>query len=382
MIARNVTTRAEDPIAGACELVAELKGEGLAFVVAFVDWRVDARTIARELQRGLGTVPTVGCTGHGVIGALADPAGLHSHQPTAVAIGFYGDWLRVGIGAAVELSHSPIARSRDAVYRAAAMLGSAPEALDPARHVAFTLVDGTSGCDDAFCIGSAAAAPQIRFVGGSASTAYGGNERALVWANGDAWVDAGVVCVLQVDRRFEAITSQHLIATNARTVVTAACGRIIEELDGIPAARRLRHLVAQLGGKLEEPRPTSIALARYIDGVPYVRSILNIDGDHIQLATAVDAGHVLHLMRPGDLIGKTDADLSDAAARLGGMEALLAFSCAGRHLEATMRGKVGALLEVFANYPTTGFLSFGEQSGMLLVNHTLTALAIGGCRDQ
>jgi hypothetical protein len=31
----------------------------------------------------------------------------------------------------------------------------------------------------------------------------------------------------------------------------------------------------------------------------------------------------------------------------------------------------------FAAYPTVGFQSLSEQSGMLLVNHTLTGLAIG-----
>jgi hypothetical protein len=162
-------------------------------------------------------------------------------------------------------------------------------------------------------------------------------------------------------------------------VVTAATGRSITELDGIPAARRVRELVAQLGDVLDEPRPTNYTFARFIDGVPYVRSIMLIDGDRIGLASAVEPGHVLRVMRPGDLIGRTRADLEAAAERVGGtIEALIAFSCMGRHLEACTRGQAAELAAVYARYPTTGFESGGEQTGMLLVNHTLTALAFGG----
>jgi hypothetical protein len=37
----------------------------------------------------------------------------------------------------------------------------------------------------------------------------------------------------------------------------------------------------------------------------------------------------------------------------------------------------GSLAATYATYPTIGFQSYGEQIGMLLVNHTLTGLAIG-----
>ena len=59
------------------------------------------------------------------------------------------------------------------------------------------------------------------------------------------------------------------------------------------------------------------------------------------------------------------------------MAAFLAFSCMGRHSEAAIRGTASDLAAVYAAYPTIGFQTLGEQSGMLLVNHTLTGLAIG-----
>jgi hypothetical protein len=262
------------------------------------------------------------------------------------------------------------------VHRAAAALGTTADKLDSRRHVAFTLVDGSCGHEEAFCIASAATAPQIRMVGGSAATEHGSTQRrAYVWATGEALADAGIVVMLDSKLPFEAVTSSHLVATQMKTVVTAASGRSIDELDGKPAASRLRELVGQLG---DESRPSEYSFARFIDGNAYVRSMTHIEGERIHLACAVEVGHVLRLMRPGDLVGQTARDLAAVRDRLGGdLAALFAFSCIGRHWDAMARGLERGLADTYASYPTVGFQSFGEQTGMLLVNCTLTGLAIG-----
>lgn len=370
-IARTVTAGGFEAWDVARDLLAGLDGDQLRLVVVFADWRIDSAALAKALQEKL-PAPVVGCTTIGVIGRGDQP------QPTAAAIGFYGNWLRVGVGVAIELPKSALARSRDAVHQAAAALGTTVEALDPTRHVAITLVDGTSGCEEAFCIASAATAPQIRMVGGCAATELGSPRRAYVWMNGEALADAGIVVLLQTTLPFEAVTSQHMIATDVKTVVTAATGRTLDELDGRPAAVRLRELVAQLGGTLDETKPSEYSFARFVDGVPYLRSMTRIEGTHIHLACGVATGHVLRLMKPGDLIQKTQQDLANVSERIGGqIGAMLAFSCIGRHWEAAARGIESSLADAYARYPTIGFQSYGEQTGMLLVNHTLTGLAIG-----
>ncbi len=375
-IARTVTAEGFEADQVARDLLLRLDGGGeLKLVVVFADWRVDSAQLARSLQEKL-PAPVVGCTTIGAIAATATGT-----APSAAAIGFYGNWLRVGIGIASELPKSALARSRDAVHQAATAIGATADTLDSSRHVAFTLADGTSSAVEAFCIGSAAAAPQVRMVGGCAATELGSTRRAYVWANGEALADAGLVVLLETDRAFEAVTSQHMIATEVRTVVTVASGRTIEELDGRPAATRLRELVTQLGGTLDESKPSEYSFARFVDGVPYLRSMTQIEGSHIHLACGVANGHVLRLMRPGDLIGKTQQDLAGVRDRIGGdISAFLAFSCIGRHWEAASRGLEGALASAYAIYPSIGMQSYGEQTGMLLVNHTLTGLAIGAPR--
>ncbi len=368
--------RGEDATTIATRLVEELRGDGLVLALVFADWHLDPHVLAAAVQRGLAPASTVGCTTTQVIGPPGEGF-------AAAAIGLYGDWLRVGVGVAAELPKSALMRSRDAVQQAVAGLGITIDALTPARHVALTFVDGRCGHEEAFCIGSAAAAPRIRFVGGCASTEIASTRRPFIFVNGEVLGDAGVVVLLDSALPFHAITSVHLAPTDVRTVVTGASGRVINELDGQPAVARLHALVDQIvaagGEALDDARPSQYSFGRFVDGNPYVRSMVALDGSRIHLATAVEVGHVLRVMRPVDLIGTTQRDLAAAAAQVGGtMSALIACSCVGRHWEAAAKHLEADLAASYAAYPTTGFQSFGEQSGMLLVNHTLTGLAIGG----
>ncbi|TMQ04786.1 MAG: hypothetical protein E6J90_50595 [Deltaproteobacteria bacterium] len=367
-IARQAVAAGRDSAELARSLVDQLAGPGLQIAFVFADHRLDPAPLAGMHHRL--SAPVVGCSAAGVVGPHETGA-----QPAAVGMGLYGDWARVGIGVATELSRDALRASHNAVHRAAIALGTTADALDPARHIAITVIHGRYDGEEAFCIGSAAAAPKIRFVGGCTATDHGG--RTCVWVNGEVMSDAGVVIVLHSNQPFHAVSSAHLVPTEIKTVVTAVSGRVIEELDGRPAAPRLRQLVAGLGDRLDDQRP-AYAFARYLDGVPYVRSLCRVVGDHLELACAVEAGHILRVMQAGDLIATTRRDLATAATRVGGtMAAFLVFSCLGRHLEAEARGIDHELAASYAAYPAAGFRTLSEQSGMLLLNHTLTGLAIG-----
>ena len=364
----------DDPAKLASALVEQLASPELRVAFVFADRRLDPAAFA-GMERAL-SAPVVGATTVGVLGAGA-PAG---DVPAAVGLGLYGGWLRAGIGIAPELSQAALSRSHEAVVRAAAALGTTPDALDPGRHVAITLLDGECSAQEAFCIGSAACAPKIRFLGGGASSALDHDPPARVWARGEVLSDAGVVVVLDSELPFHAVSSCHLVPTELKTVVTSATGRVIDELDGWPAAARLRQLIGRLDDQLEEPRPTH-AFARYIDGAPYVRSLHHVSDGRLVLTSTVETGHVLRVMRPGNLIETTKQALGAAAERVGGtMAAFLAFSCVGRHSEAVIRGRAHELASVYAAYPTVGAQTLCEQSSLLLVNHTLTGLAIGAPR--
>ena len=353
-------------------------------MITFVSSVLDPSQVAAALHERLAPARVIGCTSFGEISGPAS---------TQTAVGLLLDGVRVkaGVGLAAELSRGPIQSARAAVADAAHALELTPDELDPARHVAITLVDGRSPMAEGFCLGTAASAPRIGFVGGAASDAYdvprgtvpGTDLRmAAVFHGGVAHRDAGLVVVLAPQGSFEVITSEHMIPTPLRVVVTGAdpVRRLVNELDGFPAVKRYAEVIRAAGanGPLDNALAARFPFAIYVGGRPYVRSVSGVTGDELRRAAAVDEGAVLRIMRPGDMVAQTRGALAGANARLGSLDAVLAFSCLGRHLEAVSRGATGALDDVYASLPVSGFHSFGEQSGPLLVNHTLAALALGG----
>lgn len=380
---RRVRVPARSPHQVAADLAVALEPNADSLILAFVSSELPPEAVARALALGLAPARVVGCTS---IGEIAGPVS------TGTAIGVRLDRRHIdfGIGLAVGLSRGPLQAARSAVIEAAAGLGLGTESLDPARHVAITLVDGRSSHVEGFCLGSAATAPRIGFVGGAASDASdaprsgsGGLdvELAAVFHDGAAHRDAGLVIMLAPRGSFEVITSEHMIPTPLRVVVTGAdpARRVVHELDGMPAVRRYAEVIREAGanGPLDTALAARFPFAIYINGRPYVRSVSVVTGDELRLAAAVDEGAVLRIMRPGDLVAQTRAALAGTHTRVGPLDAVITFSCLGRHIEAQSRGALGALDDIYAGLPVVGFHSFGEQAGPLLVNHTLAALALG-----
>src|SRR3569833_796188 len=142
-----------------------------------------------------------------------------------------------------------------------------------------------------------------------------------------------------------------------KNVVKEATGRTIEELDGIPAPRRLAELLGKLCVELDVNKPTAYSIARVIEGVPYVRSIRTVETDRIQLASGVEPGHVLRLMKPGDLIALTRRNHAAAKERLGSIDTLLAFSCVHRDKKTQNQTNTKENATNNDAKPTTGFQS-------------------------
>jgi hypothetical protein len=372
-----VTERAPERAAGA--LADRLGTRDIALVVAFGSWRYPPHTLAAALADAFGSVPVIGCTSAGEIGGGC-------HDGALVGIALPASSFQVGVALATDLRRSALRSSRTAVVEAAAALGLIPEALDPARHAAIALVDGRSGVEESFCLGSAATAPQIRFVGGSASDDYESAPLAAVFHGGRAHRDAGVVAILACAQPFVALESEHMDPTEERVVVTAAEpeARLVHELNGYPAREHYQRLVRKVSGDpspVDDLRASTYPFATYVGDRAYVRSVVHLEGSSLRFAAAVEAGAVLRLMRAGDLVGSTRAALAKADAELGGASTVLAFSCLGRHREAVTSGTLDQIAAVYDRHAVLGFHSFGEQTGPLLVNHTLTGLAFAGGRD-
>jgi hypothetical protein len=345
-----------------------------SLVVAFASWSVPTAQLADALAQRFAPAPVMGCTSAGEIG----PDGVR--QGTITALAFYAPAVRAGAAAALGLAAQSLSASRDAVTHAAAALGRTPAELDAHRHVAVTLFDGRSQVAEGFCLATAATAPQIQFVGGAASDLIGGEPRTRVFLGGKLMDGGGVVALLETEAPFTVVAWEHLEPTPVKVVVTRADPgqRLLHELDGRPALARYRELVAGQGGSITDTESAAVfPFARYVEGKAYVRSVYDLDGSALRMASAVETGQVLRLMKTGDLVGATDRELERAERDVRGMCGLLAFSCIARHHEAERFALGERLAAVYKRYPVVGFHSFGEQLGATLVNHTLTGLAVG-----
>ena len=137
----------------------------------------------------------------------------------------------------------------------------------------------------------------------------------------------------------------------------------------------------RLGEQLDEPRP-SHSFARYVDGVPYVRSITHVEGDahpprergRAGPRAAADAAR-----RPD----RHDHARSRRGARARRRHDRARCSRSRASAGTGRRVRAGSSASSPRSTPRTrrsASRASASRSGMLLVNHTLTGLAIGARR--
>ncbi len=286
-------------------------------------------------------------------------------------------WCRVGIGVA-ELKNGPIACGQRAVESAIAALGTSVANIGP-NHVALTLLDGSSGYAESFCLGTATVASGLKVVGGAlGSRDYAQGTRPAIWIGTQQLDCLGLVILLESKRKLVSIESIHVEPSDRRTIVTGCSGNHIIELDGMPASSRYLELLNGIAEHQVLPdTPTLYPFGWYSRGRPYLRSVLRIHEDYLIMAGTVTRGQVLRLMKPNDIVAATHRDMVAADTLLGGCVGWLAFSCLEREFEARLSSVLPSLRAEYFALPCFGFESLGEQSGMMWVNHTLTGLAIG-----
>jgi hypothetical protein len=369
-------------------LIAAHRATPFALILLFAIDNQSVQAIANSLS-GRVDCPVLGGTVFRLLVPFADgsQAGIH-------AVAFESSWVSAGVGI-VENSQSPIAAGRAAVEAAAAHVGGGLSDIDE-DCVLLTLFDGSSGREESFCLSTAYLQLKAKVVGGAlGSPFYRTGGRIVLMLNGQELSAAGqpvagAVVLLRSKRKIATISSVHVVETDIRTVVTSCKGKQILELDGKPAGPRCRELIMRVAldaHSLGHANASSVAVDPSAfpfgwksKGRLYVRSVVAVTDEHLDMAGAVSHGQVLRLMRPTDIIEATRRDLALASEAVDGLQGWLAFSCLERQTESRALGLEGALLELYHEVPCVGFESLGEQSGMMLVNHTLTGLAIGAMR--
>ena len=353
----------------------EVDAASAAFTYVFFSPKHDPAIVARELHRTVG--------GRGIAGSTAGEIGPRGFaHGSIVALALHGSHVRASARIVPRLSDFSLLRVSTLAGELAEDLGHSVETLDPSRHMWLLSLDGLSGREDFFTPFFMTYAPRLPLVGGSfadeeafscVSLAHGGHLHH----------GAGAVILLEYDRPFEVIHHTHLEFTEHWFEVTDTQrgGRVLVGLDGRPAAEVYAEALGVAPRDLTLEITGSAAFGFRFKGRPFPCSVMRADAKHLFLAYSVQRGDRLNLLHADGLVEKSSSAIADAIADLraanGTPQALLAFHCLGRYLEARRLGVIEQLYGAMHQVPLLGLNTYGEQFGSRHMNHSLCGVLFG-----
>lgn len=232
--------------------------------------------------------------------------------------------------------------------------------MDPKQYVGIILIDGLSGKEELIMdrIGDFT---NVNFIGGSAGDDLKFNE-TYVYANGKSYTNAAVLAILEPSTEFSFVKTQSFRPLQKKLLVTKAneSNREILEFNHKPAAtayaEALGTTVADAPNHFKH-NPVGILF----EGDPFVRSPQQIKGDSMLFYCGVKEGIELTLLESTDIISDTKNALEKTRSELGSISGIINFNCILRTLELREKGITAAYGELFTDYPTIGFSTYGEQ---------------------
>lgn len=245
--------------------------------------------------------------------------------------------------------------------------------LDFSSYVGMILVDGMSAAEERLMdkIGDLT---NVLFVGGSA-----GDDlqfaRTYVYANGEAYTDTAVLVLLKPAQGFDIVKTQSFRATGKRLVATGVneAAREVVTFDNKPAAEAYAEAV---GTTVEDApnhfmsHPVGLLAGEEI----FVRSPQQIKDGKMVFYCNVLEGMELALLTSTDIVADTSAAVK---AKNGGgpIAGLVNFNCILRTLELEKDNLTEAYGKIFADIPTIGFSTYGEEY-LGHINQTATMLVL------
>ncbi len=264
---------------------------------------------------------------------------------------------------------------QDALSKLTQHFGESVQDMDYRKYFGFVLTDGLSGCEEKVNdrLGDLT---NVQFLGGSAGDDLG-FKKTWVHANGTAYSDASVICLIQPKVKFEILKTQSFKILNKKLVATKVdeATRTVHEFNNKPAtiayAEALGVSPADLGNKF-----MSNPVGLIVDGKPFVRSPQRIVDTSIVFYCQILQGMEVNILEAEDIVKQTQADLNQRQKEFGQFGALINFHCILRTLELEAKNQTQPYGEIFSNIPTIGFSTYGE-SYIGHINQTSTILGLG-----
>jgi hypothetical protein len=335
------------------ELMGTFGSNNMKMMVYFASTRFAPEEISAKMQAAFPDATIFGCSSAGeiVTGRML--------KGSLVAMAFDVESIPDAKVAVVENLSRRI-DVREAYLSFERHFGEAASEMDPSRYLGIVLVDGMSGFEERLMdvVGDRS---NVLFIGGSAGDDLK-FQSTHVYANGKAYTDAAVLALLKPATPFELVKTQSVREMGIELVVTSANEeqREIMEFNTRPASLAYAEALGVSINELAARFPRH-PLGLVIDGEPYIRSPKHISGNSIFFHCSSVEGMPLSLLELTNLIDDTKEVLAKTMAKLGGISGVIVFNCAHRALELEYKNLTEKYGEVFADVPTIGFNSYGEQ---------------------
>lgn len=350
-------------------LASRLGDEPLAMVMLFASPFEGVRDLPARAAAAFGNVPVIGCTTAGEISSDGYAEG------EIIVIGLPAAHFVVDRIAIPDLGRVQDAALVSDVIRSRLKL--AAQRPDWPGDFAFLLVDGLSIREDELASVLASGMGGVPMFGGSAGDGTRFHE-TLIFHGGRALTNAAVLTFVRSACPVRVFSFDHLLPTDNRMVVTDAdpARRIVRQINAEPAAQEYARILGKDPTQLTTFTFAAHPVVVRIGGRHHVRAIQRMapNGDLI-FFSAIDAGLVLTLAEPMDMVGHLDRELSKLAAQ-GAPDTILACDCILRRIEAQEKQSFAQISDLLRKHHVIGFSTYGEQMGAMHVNQTITGVAI------
>lgn len=247
--------------------------------------------------------------------------------------------------------------------------------LSPEEYVGMVLIDGLSGKEELLNerIGDLT---NVMFVGGSAGDDLK-FEKTHVFANGVAYENAAVLCLIKPTHGFDFIKTQSFQATGKKLTVTKndEPNRKVYEFNNKPATEAYAEALGVPVAALDKhlfTNPIGLTLGAHDY---FVRSPREIDGDGIYFYCGVKENMELDVLSSTEITNDTRKAVDAKVEELGGVRAIVNFHCILRTLGLQQNKMEEAYGKIFENIPTIGLSTYGE-SYIGHMNQTSTMLVL------
>lgn len=351
------------------EIIENLQGAAPTLLVVFAAPKYCTDQMPKLLHNAFPNTVIVGCSTAGEINSTA------MLNDSIVAMSIESDLVSKVWVETVELDNCG-KNVQVACEKLSAEIGTSLDSLDSLYHAGMLIIDGLSGKEEEFMEAISLSA-LLPFIGGSA----GDNlkfKKTFVFTHKGMVSNSAVICIIKTTNGYDLLKTQSFsVSPNKmlRPTKLASCERIVHEFNNKPAAvayaEALNCDVSELSSHfLTNP------LAMLIDHEPYVRSPRIVENTSIHFYCALIKDHDYHVLNSGNIVEDTHIAIKYKSMETGNrIGAIVNFNCILRTIELQNINQTKEYAGIFANIPTIGFSTYGEQLGSH-INQTATMLML------